>query len=86
LKLLNEGEKYWRKYDDQIAMIIPAAILAPNKTWSMVPNGVELKMIHNGLTDQGKKASGYLEIFEKTAAQVFRGGHRRCKTLVKFDG
>jgi hypothetical protein len=47
-----------RKYDDQVAVTIPAAILAPERAWDMRANGLHLDVFHNGQLDGKEKTRG----------------------------
>jgi len=48
-----------RRFDDQLAVTVPAAILAPNRSWLMRQNGVELNVFHNGLMDGQERAPAF---------------------------
>jgi hypothetical protein len=40
--------KFSRIWDDQLAVIVPASMLAPNRTMEMGKAGLDLKVMHNG--------------------------------------
>ena len=44
-----------REFDDQGAVTIPPSVLAPNRSWDMYENGIQLDVYHNRLLD-GKSA------------------------------
>lgn len=46
--------KFSRRWDDQLAVTVPAAMLAPEKAWDMRTHGVHLNVWHNQYLD-GKK-------------------------------
>eukprot|EP00980_Cylindrotheca_fusiformis_P027937 scaffold22569_cov116-Cylindrotheca_fusiformis.AAC.8 len=45
-----------RSFDDQFAVTVPAAILAPNRSKGMTESGIRLDLFHNGRIDGTKKA------------------------------
>ena len=49
-KYIGDG-KFRRSRDDQGAVTIPAAILAPERSWDMRNNGLQLKVAHNSHFD-----------------------------------
>jgi hypothetical protein len=65
LKILIGDIKFSRRYDDQIAVTIPAAILEPNRSWEMEFNGFRPEIYHNHFLD-GKihlKSKGFRDTF-----------------------
>eukprot|EP00928_Gymnodinium_smaydae_P027808 TRINITY_DN21385_c0_g1_i1.p1 TRINITY_DN21385_c0_g1~~TRINITY_DN21385_c0_g1_i1.p1 ORF type:complete len:404 (-),score=33.92 TRINITY_DN21385_c0_g1_i1:630-1841(-) len=59
-----------RRYDDQAAVTIPAAILAPNRSWDMRGNGIELGLYHNlRVYGNGEKVAGFKRYWKNIAKQ-----------------
>eukprot|EP00980_Cylindrotheca_fusiformis_P003383 scaffold751_cov87-Cylindrotheca_fusiformis.AAC.8 len=54
-----------RSFDDQFAVTIPAAILAPKRSKGMTESGIKLNLFHNGRIDGIKKAipAGFKKYF-----------------------
>jgi hypothetical protein len=79
--------KFSRKWDDQFAVTIPAAMRAPNESWSMVTHGFELNMYHNSNFDGNKQrrftGGGYLKWYAKHAATEFPESIDVCRGLVR---
>lgn len=59
--------KFSRKFDDQTAVTIAPAILAPNRSWGMSENGINLTVFHNGFIDGKRKWKGgyFLDYWER---------------------
>lgn len=51
LKILVEDYKFSREWDDQLAVTIPAAMDAPNRSWYYHSHGINPRMFHNGYID-----------------------------------
>jgi hypothetical protein len=86
--ILIGDNKFSRKWDDQLAVTVPAAMRAPNRSWEMGANGVKLDVWHNGELD-GKtkwKGGGYLKWWQKEAKVTFPEAYGSCKTLVTNPG
>ena len=56
--------KFSRIWDDQLAVIVPASMLAPNRTMEMGKAGIDLKVMHNGAI-MGKTKYSYGGAFMK---------------------
>jgi hypothetical protein len=78
--------KFARKWDDQLSVTIPAAMLAPNRSWDMRTNGVVLNVMHNGRLD-GKPEwkSGWYMPFWKNRTN-FPEARQACSHVVKDGG
>jgi hypothetical protein len=57
LKFLREDCFLCREFDDQFAVTVPAAILAPNRSKAMLQSGIELHLFHNAKIDGVKQAA-----------------------------
>jgi hypothetical protein len=80
--------KFSRRWDDQLAVTVPAAMRAPNRSWEMEANGVKLDVWHNGFLDGKTKwvGGGYLKWWKKEAQVSFPEGFGSCKRLVTNPG
>jgi hypothetical protein len=80
--------KFSRRWDDQLAVTVPAAMRAPERSWEMGANGVKLDVWHNGYLD-GKtkwKGGGYLAWWKKESQASFPEGFGQCKSVVTNAG
>jgi hypothetical protein len=68
--------KFSRTYDDQIAVTVPAAVLAPNRSLDMRSIGLNLQVLHNGVLDGQEywRENGKSGFFRKFWEQI--GRHR----------
>jgi hypothetical protein len=80
--------KFSRKWDDQLAVTVPAAMRAPHRSWEMGANGVKLDVWHNGELDGQRKwkGGGYLKWWKKEAEVTFPEGFGSCQSLVTNPG
>lgn len=62
-----------RRYDDQSAVTIPAAILAPERAWDMRRNKIRLDVFHNFDLDgkRGDRVGGFKKFWKKNARSRF---------------
>lgn len=69
-----------RRFDDQVAVTVPAAILAPERSWDMYRNGIELDVAHNNLLDgkRKKKVGGFLNYWKNNAKEKFPEAWDKC--------
>ena len=84
-KIMIGDTKFSRMYDDQLAVTIPAAMLAPNRSWEMEYNGVDLQVYHNGWLD-GKRwsgAGGFIKWWQSNATSIFPEALGRCEITDK---
>ena len=65
--------KFSRQYDDQIAVTIPAAVLAGDKSWDMRTHGINLQVTHNSCMDGQKKekTGNYISWWKKNGEVSF---------------
>jgi hypothetical protein len=85
--LIGNG-KFSRRWDDQLAVTVPAAIMAPERAWEMEATGVALKVWHNSRLD-GKhfwKGGGYRSWFKKEGPAQFPEAVEKCSWLVRTGG
>ena len=67
-----------RKYDDQIAVTVPAAILAPNRSWDMAYHGIQLNVYHNGRLDGKYPVGGFIKYWNKHGKRNFTTAWKVC--------
>lgn len=68
-----------RSFDDQLAMTVPAAIAAPNRSWYMEAHGIDLKVFHNYQMDgRGKKLKTFKKWFAHHGPANFSAGYKKC--------
>jgi hypothetical protein len=70
-----------RQFDDQIAVTVPPAMLAPERAWDMHANGVKLGVYHNFLIDGKKKqrVGGFMKYWPKNAKKEFPEAWGKCE-------
>mmetsp|Transcript_7071 Transcript_7071/g.17767 ORF Transcript_7071/g.17767 Transcript_7071/m.17767 type:complete len:479 (-) Transcript_7071:197-1633(-) len=70
-----------RKFDDQLAVTVPAVIMAPERSWDMYKSGVELSIFHNHLIDgkRKKKAGGFHSYWKQNAESQFPDAWNKCQ-------
>lgn len=80
-------DKFSRHWDDQIAVTVPGAMLAPNRSWDMHSNGFRPQLLHNSYLD-GKDELGYwyLEYWRTNATTNFPEAVGVCNRLIKKAG
>jgi hypothetical protein len=66
-----------RKYDDQVAVTVAPAMLAPHRAWDMRAHGLQLDVYHNFHMDGKEKAGGFLKWW-KLFGQNFTQAHGIC--------
>jgi hypothetical protein len=82
--------KFTRSWDDQLAVTVPAAILAPNKSWDMNANGIVLDVYHNqhfdGDIKRRHRGGGYVHWWENNSNTSFPEAIEECAVFVKNSG
>ena len=58
LRILVEDYRFSRKWDDQIAVMVPVLIEEPEKAWDLRSHNFTLRIAHHGLYD-GKEINNY---------------------------
>jgi hypothetical protein len=66
-----------RKYDDQVAVTVAPAMLAPHRAWDMRAHGLRLDVYHNKFMDGKEKAEGFMKWWE-LYGQNFTQAHGIC--------
>ena len=84
--LIGEG-KFQRIYDDQIAVTVPAAIMAPERSWDMRSNGLNLQIYHNfDMDGKEKQIAGFKNYWAKQGYNKFVEAQDICTPFIKFTG
>jgi hypothetical protein len=80
--------KFSRRWDDQLAVTVPAAMRAPTRSWEMGANGIKLDVWHNGYMDGKRKwkGGGYVKWWKAEANASFPEGFGSCKSLLATLG
>jgi hypothetical protein len=81
--LIGDG-KYQRQFDDQIAVTVPAAILAPERSWDMYSHNITLNVFHNTKIDGKAKAGGYKNWWRANAESLFPEAKGVCDSFIKI--
>lgn len=70
-----------RQPDDQLAVTVPAAILAPERSWGLRETGFHLDIFHNFMLDGIDQAipAGFLQYWPKFGPTDFPQAHGVCK-------
>jgi hypothetical protein len=68
-----------RRFDDQLAVTVPTAILAPNRSWDMYSHGFRLNVFHNHNIDgKGYRKAGGFKKFWGLHGKNFTQAHGVC--------
>jgi hypothetical protein len=82
--------KFTRMWDDQLAVTVPAAVLAPNTSWDMNSNGIVLDIYHNhhfdGDDNRRHQGEDYLDWWENFSNTSFPEAIVECSLFVKDAG
>jgi len=81
--LIGEESRFRRRYDDQIAVTIPAAVLAGDQSWDMHAVGFVPEVFHNSALDGKKrlKAGGFTGFWAVNGSTSFPEAHGKCTVL-----
>jgi len=85
------NNQFSREWDDQIAVTVPAAVLAPEKAWEYKSHGINVSLIHNGDWDGNRmikaKHWSYKRMwFEGGIMNSWPAGKELCRPYVKVRG
>jgi hypothetical protein len=72
--------RFSRRYDDQLGVTVPAAMLAPNKSWEMEYHGINLDIFHNGRLDGKRWVGGGFKVkwWPNNGTQAFPEAVDKC--------
>lgn len=82
-RIMIGNSTFSRKYDDQIAVTFPAAVLAGNRSWDMRSIGLNLSVVHDFLLD-GKKderVGGFIGFWNTQAKHTFPEAYGKCNAV-----
>lgn len=77
--------RFSRLWDDQLAVIVPAVMGAPERTREMRGVGLHLSVMHNGML-MGKsniKGGGFLAYWRREGREAFPKAMQWCNRLIK---
>jgi hypothetical protein len=73
-----------RRFDDQIAVTVLPAMLAPDKARDMRASGIQLDVYHNGYLDAKDRAGPFKKFWKRRGAAGFPEGNASCP--IKVNG
>ena len=75
--------KFYRQFDDQIGVTVPAAVLASNRSWDMRYHGVKLDIIHNYYFDglHSRQAGGFIKWWKTNGQTSFPTAYEKCTNI-----
>ena len=77
-RILIGKAKFSRRFDDQIAVTAPAAILAPNKSRELEMAGLKLDVFHNYRLDGKYAVGGFVKWWGENGASNFPQAYGKC--------
>jgi hypothetical protein len=81
--------RFSRKWEDQQAVTIPAAMLAPDRVWDLRSKGFHLGIHHNGNIDGKEEATpswAYNVNWKNKTRYEWEAGREMCDSVVMFTG
>lgn len=77
--------KFSRVWDDQLAVMVPAVMLAPERTAEMERVGIDLDVFHNGFLMGKRKwrGGGYLAFWRTEGQTKFPEAREKCSPYIK---
>jgi hypothetical protein len=82
--------KFTRTWDDQLAVTVPAAVLAANRSWDMNSHGMVLDIYHNqhldGDVKRRQRGGGFVHWWENNSNTSFPEAIEECSPFVKNSG
>jgi hypothetical protein len=78
-RILIGKEKFMRRFDDQIAVTVPVAILAPDQSQEMERAGLKLDVFHNYKLDGKYQVGGFLNYWRKYGSSNFSEAYGKCE-------
>ena len=78
------GQRFGRLFDDQLAVKVPAAMLAPNRTYLSTMAGLELPIMHHGNIMEGYLYKGRFPVYWRDKAnETFPEGYEKCAAYAR---
>jgi hypothetical protein len=76
--------KFSRVWDDQLAVVVPAAMLAPGRAAEMERVGLDLQVFHNGkiMGKRPSKGGGYKAFWRNEGATKFPEAQEKCGSYI----
>jgi hypothetical protein len=87
--MIGDG-KFSRIWDDQLAVMVPAAMNAPDRTMDMVKAGLSLGVLHNGqimmANGNGKQPFlKYMDMWKSNISEHWPEARSACETLITVN-
>ncbi len=79
-RIMIGDSKFSRMYDDQMAVTMPAAVLAGNRSWNMRHFGFNLSVVHNFKMDgrKSEKVGPFKTFWQRQGRQRFPEAYGKC--------
>ena len=81
--------KFSRRWDDQLAITIPAAMRAPEKSWDMNSHNITLEVYHNSFYDgsvRWRGGGGFQKWWQMYSEERFPEGRAVCNDKIRNGG
>eukprot|EP00558_Chaetoceros_sp_UNC1202_P002233 CAMPEP_0197259100 /NCGR_PEP_ID=MMETSP1429-20130617/83345_1 /TAXON_ID=49237 /ORGANISM="Chaetoceros sp., Strain UNC1202" /LENGTH=353 /DNA_ID=CAMNT_0042723299 /DNA_START=32 /DNA_END=1093 /DNA_ORIENTATION=- len=84
LKTLVSDYRFSRRWDDQLAVTVPAVMEDPEKAWDMRKHGIHLGLHHNTMIDGKEKGThlSYVKWWTHTGKKKWAVGRAMCDGLI----
>jgi len=88
LKMMVEDYKFSRKFDDQMAVTLPAAMDAPKRAWDHTRNGLNLSLYHNNMIGEKhlRNHGGYRGMHWRENRKKWFAGAAMCNQYIVLRG
>ena len=82
-RIMMGDSTFSRFRDDQIAVTVPAAALAANRSWSMRSIGLNLSVVHDFLLDgqKSERIGGFMGFWKNHANRTFPEAYGKCNAV-----
>jgi hypothetical protein len=86
LELMVGDFRFSREWDDQLAVTVPAAMLAPGRVRDLRSNGFDLGIHHNGRLDGKERnvATRYTVFWKKQGRKNWAAAREMCDAVVVY--
>jgi hypothetical protein len=78
-RILIGNTTFSRRFDDQIGVTVPAAVLAPERSWEMEQAGLKLDVFHNYKLDGKYQVGGFLNWWNMFGQSNFTEAYGNCR-------
>ena len=82
--MIGDG-KFGRVWDDQLAITVPPAMLAPDRAMDMERAGINLDVMHNGkmMGKRNWKGGAYIKFWNTEGVEKFPEARESCHAFIK---